>query len=67
MSMPGMMVCMGRLPGSRQLACSGSREKERPRQCNRMPVSGTTKPEPKGVKMLLMKLAALPWASPTAR
>ena len=46
-AMPGMIVCIGRLPGAIAFGCAGSRRKLEPRFCRTIPVFGPTTPLPK--------------------
>ena len=50
-SMPGMIVCIGRLPGAISLACPFWSEKPAPRFCSRMPNFSDAMPEPKPWKI----------------
>ena len=45
--MPGMIVCIGRLPGAIAFGCFGSSRKLVPRFCRITPVFGPTTPLPK--------------------
>ena len=62
-----MIVWKGRLPGWYSLGCPGARVKPAPRLWSRMPVSPPAIAEPKGANRELMKEAALPSPSTTAR
>ena len=50
-SMPGMIVCIGRLPGAISFAWPFCRENPAPRFCSRMPNFSDAMPEPKPWKM----------------
>ena len=46
-SMPGMMVCSGRLPGPNSLGWPSRRLKPQPRLCSSRPNFGLARPDPK--------------------
>ena len=64
--MPGMIVCIGRLPPAMRLGWSGSMTKLAPRFCSITP-EDVQRPEPKAAKSELMKEIALPSPSTTVR
>ena len=67
MTMPGMIVCIGRLFGAMQFGCPRSRRKAKPRLCSMMPERSARMAEPKLLYSELMKLHALPSRSTTQR
>ena len=66
-SMPGMMVCIGRLLRAMQLGCPRSTRKPKPRFCSMTPELCARMPLPKFWNSELMKLHALPSLSTTQR
>ena len=66
-SMPGMIVCIGRLPGPTLFGWPPSVRNDRPRLCSSTPHSGARIPEPNPWKIELISDSALPSRSTTQR
>ena len=66
-TMPGMIVCIGRLRGAMQFGWPRSTRKPKPRFCSITPDRSARIAEPKPSNSELMKLHALPSLSTTQR